>query len=44
MNKTTYELVEEISSKEGVNYVFVEPYKKHTVTVEGPCIILIVED
>lgn len=44
MDNPTVEVVKELSKREGVEQIFVEPYQKYTITVEGPCIILVVED
>ena len=44
MNNPTVGLVEELLTREGVKQILVGPYEKHTITVEGPCIILVIED
>ncbi len=41
---STKDLTEELLTKEGVTYVNVEPYKKQTITIEGPACIIIVYD
>ena len=41
---TTKQLVEELKTREGVETIIAEPYEKKTVEIEGPAIILIVED
>lgn len=42
--KTTAELVKELSKREGVRKLVVYPYEEKTLTIEGPCILLIIED
>lgn len=44
MNKPTVELVKDLSTREGVKEIVVEPYQNRTITVDGPCIILVIED
>ncbi|WP_242956662.1 BC1881 family protein [Tyzzerella sp. An114] len=41
---TTYELIEELYRREGVEKHIAEPYKDVNVEVNGPAIILIVID
>ena len=40
----TFELVEELSKREGVEKIQIEPYKKIKIKVEGPIVILKVID
>lgn len=40
----TYELVEELSKREGVEKIYIEPYQEIKVKIEGPMIILKVID
>ena len=40
----TYELVEELKKREGVEAHMAEPYKDLTVTVNGPAVVLVVTD
>lgn len=42
--KSTAELVKELSQREGVRKLIVYPYEKKSLNIEGPCIILIIED
>lgn len=41
---STKELVEELRTREGVSEIIAEPYTKRTADVEGPAVILIIED
>ena len=41
---STKELVEELSKREGVKTINVEPYTKGNIEVDGPVIVLQVED
>lgn len=41
---TTKQLVEELKTREGVETIIAEPYEKKAFEIEGPAIILIVED
>jgi hypothetical protein len=40
----TCQLVEELTSREGVDSITVEPYKTAVTKIEGPAMILIVID
>ena len=40
----TYELVEELKTREGVETIMAEPYQKREVSVEGPAVILVITD
>lgn len=40
----TKELVEEISKREGVKTIIAEPYQDVEVKVNGPAIVLVIED
>ena len=41
---TTKELVEELSKREGVKKIIAEPYQDVEVKVNGPAIVLVIED
>ena len=41
---STAELVEELAQREGVKKITVEPYRNETITVNGPVVILVIED
>ena len=41
---TTKELVEEISKREGIEKIIAEPYQDMEVKVNGPAIVLVIED
>ncbi len=41
---TTYDLVSELEKREGVEKIMVEPYDEEEFSIEGPAIILIVEE
>lgn len=43
-DKKTCELVEELASREGVKKITVEPYDDCQIAVNGPAVILVVED
>lgn len=43
-NVKTVDLVRELEKREGVVMISVEPYKTEEVSVNGPAIILIVDD
>ena len=43
-NAKTYELVEELKKREGVEAKIAEPHKDMAVSVNGPAVILIVVD
>lgn len=43
-NVKTVDLVRELEKREGVVMIPVEPYKTEEVSVNGPAIILIVDD
>lgn len=43
-NAKTYELVEELKKREGVEVKIAEPHKDMAVSVNGPAVILIVVD
>nr|DAS73590.1 MAG TPA: hypothetical protein [Caudoviricetes sp.] len=43
-NAKTYELVEELKKREGVEVKIAEPYKDMAVSVNGPAVVLIVVD
>lgn len=40
----TFELVEELKNREGVQIEYAEPYEDKTVSINGPAYILIVVD
>lgn len=40
----TYELIEELKRREGVEFVVLSPYAKATVPAEGPAVVLVVTD
>lgn len=40
----TAELVEELAQREGIKKVAVDAYRDETITVNGPVVILVVED
>ena len=40
----TYELVEELKKREGVEVKIAEPHKDMSVSVNGPAVVLIVVD
>lgn len=40
----TYELVEELNKREGVEKIYIEPYQEIKIKVEGPMIILKIID
>lgn len=42
--KSTCELVEELAQREGVKKITVDPYCDQTITVNGPMVILVIED
>lgn len=42
--KRTCELVEELAQREGVKKITVDPYCDQTITVNGPVVILVIED
>lgn len=41
---TTYELMEELKKRDGVEAQTAEPYKDLTVSVNGPAVVLVVID
>lgn len=41
---STRELVKELETREGVQTIWLEPYQKETLTVEGSAIILTIID
>lgn len=41
---STKELVNELTKRTGVEFIVVEPYKKETIEVNGPIIVLKVND
>lgn len=43
-NAKTYELVEELKNREGVEVKIAEPHKDMSVSVNGPAVVLIVVD
>lgn len=43
-NAKTYELVEELKKREGVEVKIAEPHKDMAVSVNGPAVVLIVVD
>ena len=43
-NCTTHDLMSELEKREGVEKIMVEPYGEEDLFVEGPAIVLIVED
>lgn len=40
----TYELVEELKTREGVEAHWAEPYKDLDISVNGPAVVLVVVD
>lgn len=40
----TCELVTELEMREGVEKILAEPYKDKSILVEGPAVILVIED
>lgn len=44
MEMKTSELVEELSSREGVKKIVAEPYKDVSVKINGPATVLIIAD
>lgn len=40
----TCELVKELSERDGVTKTIAEPYEDKTITVNGPAVVLVVED
>ena len=40
----TFELVNELKTREGVETKIAEPYKDLTVTINGPAIVLVIID
>ena len=42
--KKTCELVEELAKREGIKKIAVEPYCDEQITVNGPAVILVIED
>ena len=43
-NVSTADLVGELDGREGVDVTYVEPYAGMTINVEGPVVVLVVED
>jgi hypothetical protein len=43
-NAKTYELVEELKKREGVEVKIAEPHKDMAVSVNGPAVVLVVVD
>lgn len=43
-NYKTYELVEELKNREGVETHVAEPYKDVSVQINGPAIVLVIID
>lgn len=43
-NVSTADLVRELDGREGVEATYVDPYVDMTVDVNGPAIVLVVED
>lgn len=43
-NVLTCELVKELQKREGVEFIILEPYKKETIEIEGPMVLLKVID
>lgn len=40
----TCELVKELAEREGITKTIAEPYEDKTITVNGPAVVLVVED
>ena len=43
-NFKTYELVEELKKREGVETIVINPYEKEKIKIEGPIILLKIID
>ena len=43
-NAKTYELVDELTKREGVEVKIAEPHKDMAVSVNGPAVVLVVVD
>lgn len=43
-NYSTFELVKELKSREGVEIKIAEPYQDVQININGPAVILIVKD